>query len=304
MKGDKSDRCRLVIGSNELETALVDERALALLSEDRLRILKALGEEPMYPAQLAKELKMQVQTVYYHIRLLLGAGLIRLEEFEEKGGVLAKRYAVTSNAFSLIVRKKFNPIHQPLSQPPTFIKPFLEGNHLNAKIVVGSPDPHGKYRARGSEFCVAELAMWLGGFASFSYPLFFLDTEARERIRCENLFLLGGPKVNMLVEEVNANLPIRFAEKTFDIHSTVSGKKYGESVGFLEVCDNPFARGKKLFVIAGLNHLATRVAVLALVKETRKLEEGNLFDKTVFAKVVQGFDEDGDGIVDAVEILE
>ena len=34
------------------------------------------------------------------------------------------------------------------------------------------------------------------------------------------------------------------------------------------------------------------------------MEKGNNFDAGTFAKVVLGFDEDGDGIVDAVEILE
>jgi len=295
---------KLVSGSQALDVALVDEKTLSLLSEDRLRILRALAREPKYPAQLAKELKMQVQTVYYHVRLLADAGLARLEEFEEKGGAVAKRFRASSDALGLVVRENWKPLHEPLSKPPGFLKPFLEETHLNAKIVLGSPDPHGKYRARGSEFCVAELAAWLGGFASFSYPLFLLDTELRENAKHGNLILLGGPKVNMLVEEVNPLLPIRFAEKTFSIYSTVSKKTYPEGVGFLEIVENPFDKRKKLFVIAGGHHTATRVAVLALLRERKKIEEGNLFDSSVCAKVVQGFDEDGDGIVDAVEVLE
>jgi DNA-binding transcriptional ArsR family regulator len=295
---------KLVRGSQALDAALVDEKTLSLLSEDRLYILRALAREPKYPAQLAKELKMQVQTVYYHVRLLADAGLVKLEEFEEKGGAVTKRFRATSDALALVVRESWRPLHEPLSKPPAFLKPFIEGTHLNAKIVLGSPDPHGKYRARGSEFCVAEFAAWLGGFASFSYPLFLLDTELREDAKRGNLILLGGPKVNTLVEEVNPLLPIRFAEKTFSIYSAISKKTYPEGVGFLEIVESPFDKRKKLFVIAGGHHTATRVAVLALLKERKKVEEGNLFDSSVCAKVVQGFDEDGDGIVDAVEILE
>jgi len=183
---------------------------------------------------------------------------------------------------------------------------FIDGGRLDAKLVLGSPDAHGKFRGRGSEYCAAELGAWLGGFAAFDYPLFLLDTEVRDADRKRNLFLLGGPRVNTLVDEANASLPVRFEEKTFGVESRLSGRKYGENVGFLEIADSPFAgaRGRKIFVIAGSNHIATRVAVLALVKETRRVEEGNLFDRSAIAKVVQGFDEDGDGIVDAVEFLE
>jgi hypothetical protein len=53
-----------------------------------------------------------------------------------------------------------------------------------------------------------------------------------------------------------------------------------------------------------LTHFGTRVAVLSLLQKTRELEKGNFHDSSKIAKVVQGFDENGDGIVDAVEILE
>ena len=75
-------------------------------------------------------------------------------------------------------------------------------------------------------------------------------------------------------------------------------------MGIIETIDSPFATGKKIFVIAGRDHNATRVGILAIIKKKKELERGNNFDPEIFAKVAQGFDEDGDGIVDAVEILE
>jgi DNA-binding transcriptional ArsR family regulator len=300
---------KLVLEQKALDSVIVPKEALSALSPDRFRILECVGREAKYPAQVARELLMQVQTVYYHFRILSQAGLVRLEGGAREGGgsegaEKQKRFRAAGDALSLVVNASWRPLHQPLSRPPSFLAPFLSGGRIDAKLVLGSPDAHGKFRGRGSEYCAAELAAWLGGFAAFDYPLFLLDTEVREAQRKRNLFLLGGPRVNTLVEEANAALPVRFEEKTFGVESRLSGRKYGENVGFLEVAENPWTKGKKIFVIAGSNHIATRVAVLALVKETRRVEEGNLFDRSAIAKVVQGFDEDGDGIVDAVEFLE
>jgi DNA-binding transcriptional ArsR family regulator len=308
-EGAGGERAKLVWGGKALDSVIVPKEALGALSPDRFRILEAVAREAKYPAQVARELRMQVQTVYYHFRILSQSGLVRLEGgsgegAEPLGREKEKRFRAAGDALSLVVDASWRPLHVPLSRPPSFITPFVSGGRLDAKFVLGSPDAHGKFRGRGSEYCAAELAAWLGGFASFDYPLFFLDTEVREAHRKQNLFLLGGPRVNTLVEEVNAALPVRFEEKTFGVESRLSGRKYGENVGFLEVAPNPWAKNKRIFVVAGSNHISTRVAVLALVKEARRVEEGNLFDRNALARVVQGFDEDGDGIVDAVEFLE
>ncbi|MFH0923002.1 MAG: helix-turn-helix domain-containing protein, partial [Candidatus Micrarchaeota archaeon] len=70
---------------------LIMKDGLEALSADRLRILRAFNE-PKYPAQVARELKMQVQTAYYHVRLLEQAGLLKKAGTEEKGGALAKKF--------------------------------------------------------------------------------------------------------------------------------------------------------------------------------------------------------------------
>lgn len=297
-------KAKIVLDSKALDTELVESGSLSVLSEDRLRILKALNE-PKYPAELAKELKMQVQTVYYHIRLLNEAKLIELVEYEETGGALAKKYVAKGDALSIILNEKWKPFSFRAGvSPPTLLKHFISGNFFDGRIVVGSPDPHGKYRSRGSEFCSLEFAMYLGSFASFSYPLFYLDTEIDERMKKDNLVLFGGPKVDTIVDEINSFLPIYFEEKTFAVISKLSGKKYEENVGVVELIDNPFNKSKKILLIAGLNHISTRVAVLSLIKQPKKIEGGNLYNPKVIAKVIEGFDEDGDGIAEVVDILE
>jgi DNA-binding transcriptional ArsR family regulator len=297
---------QLVSNSRALDAKIVDGSQLSLLSADRLKILASLGEEPKYPAQVARELKMQVQTVYYHVRLLSEAGLIRFVELEEKGGATAKKFASTASALAVVVDSNaWKPFASAkMAKPPAFLEPFVAGGSTDLKFVLGSPDPHGKYRARASELAAVELAMYLGNFATFTYPLYLLDTELKEKDKKANLVAVGGPKVNLLVSEINSHLPIQFEDKSFAIHSKLSGKTYEENVAVLEIVENPFNRTKKIMVVAGTNHSATRVAVLALLKERQRILEGNQFSPTTTANVLQGYDEDGDGVVDAVEVLE
>lgn len=288
---------KILSEGKSIDATIISTEQLPTVTIERLRILKTLNE-PKTPARLAKELKMRLQTIYYHLRLLKEQQLV-IESGQPR------QYASNAPAVAAIIDEtKWKPFTVERQRTPEYLKPLIKGGFFDAKIIIGSPEAHGKYRARGTEFCIAELAMHLGNYASFEYPLYYLDTEVRDAVKKENLILLGGPKVNTLVEEANRHLPIRFDEKTFAIHSTLSGKKYGENAGVLEICQSPFNPAKKIMVIAGLNHTATRVAILAMLKERKKLEQNNSADPNVFAKVVQGYDEDGDGIVDTVEVLE
>ena len=108
----------LVKENKSLNATLIDEEGLAVLSIDRLKILKAVGKEPKYPAEVAKELNMQVQTAYYHFRLLNQAGLIELDGYAEKGGALAKKYKCTSDALALVLKDKWKPLALKKKKPP------------------------------------------------------------------------------------------------------------------------------------------------------------------------------------------
>lgn len=297
----------LVKDGKALSAFVLNPAQASSLSPQRLKILSQLSLEAGYPAELARILKIPQQAAYYHMRALLEAGLIELVDYQQKQGALAKRFKARANAFAFVAREKwmpFRPAVGGLRKAPMLFEPFLENGFFDGSFVVGSPDSHGEYRARGSELCAMELSMLLGQYAQFEYPLFLLDTELREEHKRRNLFAIGGPKVNALVLELNRQLPISFDENTFDLKSSLSGKKYSENVGVIELVQNPFNKSKKILVVSGRDHLSTRVAVLAILSKRAELEKGNSHDASVIAKVVQGFDEDADGIVDAVEILE
>lgn len=288
-----------------LECRKINTESVGVLSPERIEILKRIAKEPMYPAQIAREMKMQVQAVYYHIKLLEKAGLAGFVEYVEKGGAMAKKFGSVSDSLAIVLDEGgWGEYREEKEKVPGLLKPFIRNGVFDGKIVLGSPDPHGKYRARGNELCMVEFSMLLGQYAGFSFPLYSLDTEVKEKDKEGNLVLAGGPKVNTLVAEVNKHLPIRFEERSFDVYSTLSGKKYGENIGLVELVENPFNKKKKVLLLGGLNQNGTRAAVLALVKRMREIEGGNTYDSNIIAKVVEGFDDNGDGVVDAVEILE
>jgi DNA-binding transcriptional ArsR family regulator len=296
---------RLVNEENKSMDCLeVGSKAMGVLSEERLKVLRLLSEGPKYPAEIARQMGVEIQSIYYHIRLLEKSKLIRFLEYEERGGAAAKKYCLASNALSIIIKEDWKGFAGKSQKIPTLISPFIQNGFFNGKIIVGSPDPHGKYRARGSEFSMMELTMLLGQYCTFAPPLYLLDTIATEKDRTSNLILAGGPKVNTIVGEINKSLPIRFEKDSFTIYSTLSKKKYGENVGVVELINNPFSKNSKLLLIGGLNYAGTKSAVLSILTKMNELEKGNKYDSKIMAKVVQGYDEKGSGMIDTVEILE
>ena len=291
-----------------IECRQVGAKEMSVLSDERIEILKLLSASPGYPAEIARKISMPIQSVYYHIRLLEKAGLIEFIDYIEKNGGVAKKYSAKFPSLGIILNEKgWHGVIEQKKKEPKLLEPFIKNGFFDGLIVVGSPDPHGKYRARGSELGMLELSMYLGNYATFDFPLYSLDTQLKTDDRKRNLVLAGGPKVNTLIAEINKSLPIRFEKDNFELFSTLSKKKYGENIGVVELIKNPFASGSSsssILVVAGLNQHGTRAAVIALVKKMKEIEQGNKFNKKIMAKVIEGFDEDGDGVVDAVEIRE
>ncbi|HEV2528057.1 MAG TPA: helix-turn-helix domain-containing protein [Thermomicrobiales bacterium] len=62
----------------------------------RLRLLEALRRAPMTVTELAEELGVARTRLYYHVRLLEGAGLVTVAETNVVSGIPEKRYRVTA----------------------------------------------------------------------------------------------------------------------------------------------------------------------------------------------------------------
>jgi DNA-binding transcriptional ArsR family regulator len=283
------------------------------------KILTLLSKKEMYPLEIARELGMHEQKVYYHIRKLSKAGAIALEREEKKKGATAKYYKTVSSAFGIEFPYGYKPIQNLCAsstdkQLQEFFKEFISSGVFHGKIVVGSPQPHGPFKtsARDGHYA-AHLALFLGQFAKM--PTEFavkLDVDVKvEKEEKNNLILVGGPGTNLLTQEINEYLPIKFIMQSSEqgfLLGGLSSKKtmqvYTSDVsGLIAKIVNPWDKTKRIIVLAGNKAVGTKACVLALTNFWKKTLQ-KYKDEAAFAVVIHGFDLDGDGKVDSIEVNE
>lgn len=303
------------------DIALFDrpERLKAVLNKLSWQILKLLGEGEMYPIEIAKKLGVHEQKVYYHIRKLTEAGIIKIVREEEKKGATAKYYKVSFPAFGVELpfgNRKTATLVAPIMDEKLnqFFSPFLQNDVFDGKIVVGSPDPHGPFKAMARDgHYAAYLSFFLGQYVKLPDDFVIkLDVDVKvEKEEKNNLILVGGPGTNLLTEEINEHLPTRFSVKSTEhgflfggLISQKTGNVYtSDNIGLIAKIENPWDKDKQIVVAAGNKAIGTKACVLALTKFWKEtLKNYNGIDS--FAAVIQGFDLDGDGKVDAIEVLE
>jgi DNA-binding transcriptional ArsR family regulator len=304
------------------EIAIIEDSQKMKMILNRLswKILAMLSEKEMYPLEIAKKLGIHEQKVYYHIRKLAKAGAITVVKEEEKKGAIAKYYKTVSPAFGIELPQGYRTV-QRLSlvrmdeQIRKFFQEFIEENDtFDGKIVVGSPTPHGPFKtsARDGHYA-SHLTFFLGQFSRVPEEFAIkLDVDVKaEKEEKNNLILVGGPGTNLLTQELNEYLPIRFnmqpSEQGFLFGGLASRKTSNvytaDAVGLIAKIVNPWDNDKRIIVLAGNKAVGTKACVLALTNFWKKTLKGYNGEDT-FAKVIQGFDLDGDGKVDSIEILE
>ncbi len=272
------------------------------------KIFRRLSK-PACPMDLSKELSIHEQKVYYYIKKLREAGLIEELKTEQRHGALARFYQARPEAFALASENvPFQKLSIKSPVKSRLLGPFIEDGRLNATIVVGSPDPHGPWKARASDACCAiDFALFLGSYSSGEkLPNYRLDIEVREKDLKGNMVLIGGPTVNMVTKDINKKLPIYIdADLDRNIVSTLSKKTYtADDCGIVNIIENPWNPKARIMALAGKRFPGTRAAVIAVVNHLEEFMEGNANDPKVKSRVVKGFDMDGDGIIDTAEFLE
>jgi DNA-binding PadR family transcriptional regulator len=304
------------------EIAIVKDPQKLKMMLDKLswKILVMLSEKEMYPLEIARVLKIHEQKAYYHVRKLAKAGAIVVAREEEKKGATAKYYKAASPAFGIELTQEYRPIKKlPLlsmeEQIQKFFKEFIkEDGTFGGKIVVGSPVPHGPFNtsARDGHYA-SHLTFFIGQFAKMPEEFAIkLDVDVKaEKEEKNNLILVGGPGTNLLAQEVNEYMPIRFnmqpSEEGFLFGGLVSKKTSrvytADTVGIVAKIVNPWDKGKQIMILAGNKAVGTKACVLAVTNFWKKTLKGYNGEGT-FAKVIQGFDLDGDGKVDSIDVLE
>ncbi|HII72205.1 TPA: helix-turn-helix domain-containing protein, partial [Candidatus Woesearchaeota archaeon] len=216
----------------------------ALGSRLAAEIVNAIAKKEKYPKQIAKELGENEQKVYYHIRNLEKAGVIKIVKQEMVHGAIAKFYKIKAPALvlkfgDLVPSQKIRPEEEKVAN---FLYPFIVDGQLNARIIVGSPDPHGPDRARSRDgYYGMDLALFLGTFMTYVPQINVrLDTETQQEELKENLILIGGPIVNKVTEVFNRHLPVHFAHDK-NIYSKISKTSYSsDETGIIVKIKNPF----------------------------------------------------------------
>jgi len=303
------------------EISIINEsqKLKMILGDLSWKILTILLKKEMYPLEIAKQLGMHEQKIYYHIRKLSKVGVITVVKEEKKKGATAKYYKTVSPAFGIEFPQGYKPIQKictlSLDEPlQKFFKEFINDGTFDGKIVVGSPQPHGPFKtsARDGHYA-AHLTLFLGQFVKMPTEFVVkLDVDVKvEKEEKNNLILVGGPGTNLLTQEVNDYLPIKFIMQSSDqgfllggLASNKTSQVYTSDVtGVLAKIVNPWDRTKRIVVLAGNKAVGTKACVLALTnfwKKTLEKYEG----EDTFAVVIHGFDLDGDGKVDSIEVKE
>ncbi len=303
----------IVRGEKAAKALLLDEAALQVLaSPETLKVLKAFAKED-YPLRVAKKLGWNEQKVYYHVQKLVKAGLLEETRKQPVRGTYARFYKVKTQAYAYLSKPEWEEFkHFQQSPLREFFKEFIS-EEFNAYIVVGSPEPHGPYKAHARDGHYAtDLAFFLGGAAKppkhFSVKL-DVDVKA-ERLEGENLVVIGGPGTNTLTQEFNEHLPVFFDIKRggqgflcSGLKSARTGRHFSdESAGLIAKIRNPYNPEKRVMVLAGYRCIGSKTAVLGLTRFPRLALKK--YSSEPFAAVLKGFDLDGDGKVDSVELLE
>ncbi len=296
------------------------EELKTALSKTCWSILELIAEKEMYPIEIAKKLKIHEQKVYYHIRRLSKTGIVGIVRVKEKKGAIAKYYKASFPAFGIELPSTYRAIKTISAaslddKTRRLLTPFIkEDGSFDGKIVVGSPDPHGPFKARARDgHYGAYLTFFLGRFVELPEDFVIkLDVDLKvEKEEKNNLILLGGPGTNLITEEINNYLPIRFnmmpTEQGFLLGGLISQSSKilytSDTMGLIARINNPWNTEKKIIVVAGNKAVGTKACVLALTKFRQEILR-NFNSENSFATVIQGFDLDGDGKVDSIEILE
>ncbi len=277
-----------------------------LANKTAMDLVKELSLKPLCAMDLARRLGLHEQKVYYNLRKLEKARIIKLLKTEERTGGTAKIYALAEPVISVkLAENSFITTDTNLSvKNLELLKPFIEDGKLNAKIILGDTYSHGEFDAAAVEGPYAfDFALLLGSYlTNLNFPNYKFDTEINKDDLKDNLILIGKFKTHIIIQKINPYLPVHFDTKTgVRIISKLTKKVYDDPrYGIILKLDNPFNKNKKILLLAGIGRRGVQSAILAFTKHPDKLSEN---DGTMI-RVVKGYDKNGDKVIDSVKFLE
>ena len=291
------------------DSLLLNPKDLKIFSSDlSLKIIETLAREPQCAMDIARHLEEHEQKIYYHIRRLERTGIIRLAGTEQRKSMTAKIFQLVAPA----IHTKLNHAgfhvqkEHPKADPKVleFLHPFVENGRLNALIVMGDPNSHGRFDASAKEGShVVDLGFFLGSLVeTLTFPHYKLDTQVTDEDLKKNLILIGNIETNTVIEKVNEKLPVYFdLSADFSIISKKTKTRYTDPRhGLIVKGANPFNENAKMLILGGRTRgtLASIIAVTRYAQDILK-KAGENKDINV---VVKGLDTDADGLLDSIKI--
>ena len=295
------------------DSLMLESKHLGIFSSElAVSVINDLAKQPLCAMDIAKKLKQNEQKIYYHLRKMKDAGIVKLNGTEQRYGMTAKIFKLVSPVISTkLYDKGYDTKTTTRVQDPAleeFLKPFIINKKLNAEIIIGSPTLHGKYEATARDGVHAiDLALFLGKFIDGpNIRNYRLDVEVSDKDLKNNLIIIGNPKINSITDRINGELPIYFdMKKEWIITSKLTKNTYNYDHDAIIVrVKNPFDKRKEIILLAGRRSQGLRSAMLAFTRHTSDIMKGNVENEKMIAKVVRGVDKDGDGVIDSVTFLE
>jgi DNA-binding transcriptional ArsR family regulator len=293
------------------DSILVAPNKLSIFgSELSLKVVRELAKKPGCAMDLARKLEQHEQKIYYHLRNLENAGIIKQLRTEQRYGMTAKIYDVVS---PVVATKLYNDGYEIKDEARPkdpkilkFLYPFVKDGKLNAKIIIGNPYPHGEHEKGAYDGpYVTDFALFLGNFIKeLKLPCYKLDTQVRKDDLNDNLIIIGNPKTNVVANKLNSELPLYFdKEKEWSVVSKETGKIYtDDTIGVIVKCTSPFNKRKKILMLAGKRSRGTISAIIAFTQNTNRLINDEKSNRSYW--IARGTDKDGDDFIDHVHFIE
>ncbi len=297
------------------DSLVVHPKKLNIFNSDlSLKIVSELVKKPGCAMDLARRLGEHEQKIYYHLRKMEKVGIIRITEVEKRYGMNANIYSMVSpviaaklyeDGHSLASGKKAGPLAS--TEMLEFLHPFVKDGKLDARIIVGDPNEHGRFDAKSKEGTyVNDLGIFLGSFVNnFSFPYFTPDTEIRESDLGKNLILIGNVRTNVIIDRIKDHLPIEFGDKGHYFRSLKTKTTHKDPrTGYIIKMKNPMNPKSHVLVIGGIRTRGARAAVIALTQNLKRLFDKNDANNGELVRIIKGLDKEGRGVIDSFEIKE
>ena len=285
-----------------LETQVISSEQAQSLHPLKLRILKMLSATPSYVSEIAHAFGIKEQLVYYHLKDIMP--LLEVVEERKVRGTVARKFKTKAQAVTILFSSTYQQFES-VAQHPSFFNPFIKGGIFSGIVVVGSPDPHGPFKARSRDGHYAiDLALYLGSLGKLpDHFTVSLDVDLKLQDAKSNLVVVGGPVTNLISGMLQESLPVRFVS---DEHWALIGKAkvyHDDNVGLIARLPHPYNPDATVLVLAGIRFSGTKAAVIGLTRKA-SLVLNHFTGQKKFYAIVQGFDLDGDGKIDSIELLE